>query len=104
MILKTTNGICSKTIKTFPNWIHMRYILKFQIQVSAAQPITIPQSGTPVKVQNTMTKISTPSQIVLPNVSTASVTIKSPPDELSSSGVVDEIPPVSHAANRRLFY
>ncbi|XP_022327863.2 uncharacterized protein LOC111127122 isoform X1 [Crassostrea virginica] len=64
-----------------------------QIQVSAAQPITIPQSGTPVKVQNTMTKISTPSQIVLPNVSTASVTIKSPPDELSSSGVVDEIPP-----------
>lgn len=64
-----------------------------QIQVSATPPA--PQPGTPVKVQNTMTKISNSSQIVLPAVSTANAVVKSSPEELSAAGVVDEIPPVS---------
>ncbi|XP_056012376.1 POU domain protein 2-like isoform X2 [Ostrea edulis] len=62
-----------------------------QIQVSATPPA--PQPGTPVKVQNTMTKISNSSQIVLPAVSTANAVVKSSPEELSAAGVVDEIPP-----------
>lgn len=64
-----------------------------QIQVSASQPTQIPQTVTPIKVQNTMTKISNSSQIVLPNASTTNVAVKSSPEELSSSGMVDEIPP-----------
>lgn len=64
-----------------------------QIQVSASQPTQIPQTVTPIKVQNTMTKISNSSQIVLPNASTTNVAVKSSPEELSSSGIVDEIPP-----------
>lgn len=64
-----------------------------QIQVSASQPTQIPQTVTPIKVQNTMTKISNSTQIVLPNASTTNVAVKSSPEELSSSGIVDEIPP-----------
>lgn len=64
-----------------------------QIQVSTSQPTQIPQTVTPIKVQNTMTKISNSSQIVLPNASTTNVAVKSSPEELSSSGIVDEIPP-----------
>lgn len=40
-----------------------------------------------------MTKISNSSQFVLPNAPTTSVAVKSSPEELSSSGIVDEIPP-----------
>lgn len=64
-----------------------------QIQVSASQPTQIPQTVTPIKVQNTMTKISNSTQIVLPNASTTNIAVKSSPEELSSSGIVDEIPP-----------
>eukprot|EP00105_Crassostrea_gigas_P001515 XP_011413735.1 PREDICTED: POU domain, class 2, transcription factor 3 isoform X1 [Crassostrea gigas] len=64
-----------------------------QIQVAASQPNQIPQTVTPIKVQNTMTKISNSSQIVLPNAPTTNVAVKSSPEELSSSGIVDEIPP-----------
>uniref|UniRef100_A0A8W8KM51 POU domain protein n=1 Tax=Magallana gigas TaxID=29159 RepID=A0A8W8KM51_MAGGI len=64
-----------------------------QIQVSASQPNQIPQTVTPIKVQNTMTKISNSSQIVLPHRPYPNVAVKSSPEELSSSGIVDEIPP-----------
>uniref|UniRef100_K1PV68 POU domain protein n=1 Tax=Magallana gigas TaxID=29159 RepID=K1PV68_MAGGI len=68
-------------------------LIQNQIQVAASQPNQIPQTVTPIKVQNTMTKISNSSQIVLPNAPTTNVAVKSSPEELSSSGIVDEIPP-----------